>query len=238
MKEFVLSDKDDKIISIVKERLFGFFKTLNGNCEIKNIDGRVYMEISIPRAYSEYFKERLIEEIASNLLFCVKWQFYKDNVPSFAKKDAQFVLLHSLVFSDFNTVVEILKADLSTFNNFYLDGICNFLLSSEISEWEEIVNSIKNNLYKLQEEKEFKKYLKCITSAINSKNDTLYVIDDNFPSLYNGELNKMDYTYKLAESLGKEDLLIASILENFPQKLVNYSKNLPGFVSNSLRLLY
>lgn len=90
----------------------------------------------------------------------------------------------------------------------------------------------------LKFKEEYKKYLKCVTNSIVGKCNTLYLLDDEKPYLVDEQLSKIDYEYSRFDNLTNEKKLIAAVIENFPTKLVIYSKVLDKDVKEALKVLF
>ena len=239
MKKFKVTSSGIKVLGAINKAMSPLAKTLCGKTE-ENIEKDLgSVKYYVPDAYGDYFGSILTDTVASNALFKIKHDLYLEALPETEKSLHSFLLLRSLVFSDFSVSKSLLTASIEGYSEYNLDGIKNFLLKDEEEEWLAIAYATRKNSFVLKSASEFKKLIKCITSTIEGRKETFYLLDANSPCLVDAELKKVDYNFGYVDgNLDEADVLIASVVENMPQKLVIYSSAVPEKVSEALKLLF
>lgn len=238
MKEFKISATHGDVIDAIDRAISPIAATLCGGTDRSFSGNAKSVFFSLPDAYSEYFKALLVDNVAENLLFKVKYDLYAESLPKSEKELFSFLLLRALVFSDFYVSKNLLLTSLKKYDEFNLDGIKNFLLKDEEEEWRAIAYATRKNAFVLENATEFKKLIKCITSTIEGKKETLYLLDGEKPCLVDGDLKKLSYGFSHFDKLDFFDELIAVVVQNLPQKLVIYASEVPSRVNEALRFLF
>lgn len=238
MKEFIISDISNEILNILESDLTPLAKTLCGESDKYSNQNRYYLYYKIPAKFAKYFQKDLIEDLVNNLLYLTKSSFYSSKLMLKDTDIYSFIMKRALVFADFIDCGNKIRKAICNNNMFYIDGIKNFLLSSDIDLWQNIVDVTNNGFFSINKQSMLKEYLRCVTENIDSKFDTLYLMGDKEVYLMTSNLKRLEFSFDYGNRLSNEQLLLSTLLEYFPEKLVIYSKNLPDDLQLALNILY
>lgn len=239
MNYFELSYSGADTLKNIANSSISLANTLCGQCVTEEVEGREFLSFSIPKFYSNFFYNDLVSRVGANVLFFSKYKFYKKAIDISEQSIKIFTLIRALVFAEFDERKRGLMEQIKGYKNFSIDGITGFLLNKDKIEWENIALSVRANLpYLMTNKKECKDFFKCVTNSISLKSEVLYIMESEENFVMNENFEKMHYSFYDLDKVEKEKELLAIILENFPKKLVIYSKSLSKEMYETLDLIF
>lgn len=233
----VLSDKEENLLKVIDVSCGKLCKSMCGKAVFEKINDRHYLIYEINDSVYDYFRDSLKKTVAKTVLYSVKDSFYRENLPFKYDNIYAFVILKALVFADFKEVAKKLVDSFDNFDEFHIDGISNFMLKNEMTQWREIARATNENSYILTQKNEYRKFLGCIVPNVGGE-ESLYLLGEEEPFLVTMELNKVKYSQFDGEKMTSNQLFIANLIEHLPSKLIIYNKNLPKELACVIDLLF
>lgn len=209
--------------------------------ELKDVS---FYEFSIDNILKNKFNidyKKILSDIISDIIIKVySKSIIKKNIVSnyneYNKAEKEEIMNMTLDFikNDFQLSKEkkIIKDELNEYLNIYdevfIDGFVNFRLKSFNRYINEIVNNSVEEFLAQKDYKEFIKILQYFVEIQESKMDLInVVVSDKEYKLYDSDNNIIDSDYfseilneLVDEGIGKDDLLISSLITIAPQKII------------------